>query len=130
MGILSRLMHFVKYSIDLPLFKPSPDILDRLNGFCEVEHETRPLVRAQSTRSIERQAILGHLTCCGGIDIVVVENLGVPVIGERWSEDFWVGTHIMIFHVSTGRSASLKDQSNFSSATGSSVGSWYGARYG
>lgn len=35
----------------------------------------------------------------------------------------------MIFHVSTGRSASLKLQSNFSSATGSSVGSWYGARY-
>jgi hypothetical protein len=39
-------------------------------------------------------------------------------------------THIMIFQVSTGRSASLKDQSNFSSATGSSEGSWYGARYG
>lgn len=36
----------------------------------------------------------------------------------------------MIFQVSTGRSASLKDQSNFSSATGSSVGSWYGERYG
>src|SRR5271170_3080033 len=33
------------------------------------------------------------------------------------------------FHVSTGRSASLKDQSNFSAASGSSVGSWYGARY-
>ena len=37
--------------------------------------------------------------------------------------------YIMTFHVSTGRSASLKDQSNFSSASGSSVGSWYGARY-
>lgn len=37
--------------------------------------------------------------------------------------------YIMIFHVSTGRSASLNDQSNFSSATGSSLGSWYGARY-
>ena len=36
----------------------------------------------------------------------------------------------MIFQVSTGRSASLNDQSNFSSALGSSVGSWYGARYG
>jgi hypothetical protein len=33
------------------------------------------------------------------------------------------------FHVSTGRSASLKDQSNFSPASGSSVGSWYGWRY-
>lgn len=33
------------------------------------------------------------------------------------------------FHVSTGKSASLNDQSNGSGATGSSVGSWYGARY-
>lgn len=32
-------------------------------------------------------------------------------------------------HVSTGRSASLKLQSKAWSATGSSVGSWYGARY-
>ena len=38
-------------------------------------------------------------------------------------------TYIIIFQVSTGKSASLKDQSNFSFATGSSVGSWYGARY-
>jgi hypothetical protein len=29
-----------------------------------------------------------------------------------------------------GSSASLKDQSNFSVATGSSIGSWYGAMYG
>lgn len=40
-----------------------------------------------------------------------------------------ISSYIMIFQVSTGRSASLNDQSNFSSATGSSVGSWYGARY-
>jgi hypothetical protein len=38
-------------------------------------------------------------------------------------------TYIIIFQVSTGKSASLKDQSNFVSATGSSVGSWYGATY-
>lgn len=35
-----------------------------------------------------------------------------------------ISLYIMTFHVSTGRSASLKLQSNFSSATGSSVGSW------
>ena len=35
----------------------------------------------------------------------------------------------MIFQVSIGRSASLNDQSNFCSAIGSSVGSWYGDRY-
>lgn len=40
-----------------------------------------------------------------------------------------ISSYIMIFQVSTGKSASLNDQSNFSSATGSSVGSWYGARY-
>lgn len=38
-------------------------------------------------------------------------------------------SYIMIFQESTGRSASLNDQSNFSSASGSSVGSWYGERY-
>lgn len=37
--------------------------------------------------------------------------------------------YIITFQVSTGRSASLNDQSNTSAATGSSVGSWYGARY-
>jgi len=35
----------------------------------------------------------------------------------------------MTFQVSTGKSASLKLQSNTSAAAGSSVGSWYGARY-
>jgi hypothetical protein len=35
----------------------------------------------------------------------------------------------MTFQVSVGRSASLKLQSNFSPATGSSVGSWYGETY-
>ena len=40
-----------------------------------------------------------------------------------------ISLYIMTFHVSTGKSASLKLQSNFSSATGSSVGSWYGATY-
>jgi hypothetical protein len=66
----------------------------------------------------------------GGINVVVVKNFRVPrgslaailMLKMKCS-------HIMIFQVSTGRSASLKDQSNFSSATGSSVGSWYGARY-
>jgi len=45
------------------------------------------------------------------------------------SSHSWICSYIMIFHVSTGSSASLNDQSNFSSATGSSVGSWYGERY-
>jgi hypothetical protein len=38
--------------------------------------------------------------------------------------------YIMTFQVSTGKSASLNDQSNCSSATGSSLGSWYGSRKG
>jgi len=40
-----------------------------------------------------------------------------------------ISEYIMTFQVSTGRSASLKLQSNTSEAAGSSVGSWYGARY-
>lgn len=40
-----------------------------------------------------------------------------------------ISEYIMTFHVSTGKSASLKLQSKTSAATGSSVGSWYGARY-
>ena len=35
-----------------------------------------------------------------------------------------ISLYIMTFQVSTGRSASLKLQSNFSAASGSSVGSW------
>jgi hypothetical protein len=38
-----------------------------------------------------------------------------------------ISEYIMTFHVSTGRSASLKLQSNAAPASGSSVGSWYGA---
>jgi hypothetical protein len=71
----------------------------------------------------------GRVTVC--VDVVVVENFRVPgilVSGRVLQELGFQETHIMIFQVSTGKSASLKDQSNFSSATGSSVGSWYGAR--
>jgi hypothetical protein len=67
----------------------------------------------------------GGVTVC--VDVVVVENLRVPnsFVSGRVLQDLGLhDTHIMIFHVSTGKSASLKDQSNFSSATGSSVGSW------
>lgn len=67
-----------------------------------------------------------------GLDVVVVEDLRVP--GQHLSAKCLIHTtasktYIMIFHVSTGRSASLKLQSNFSWAMGSSLGSWYGARY-
>ena len=55
--------------------------------------------------------------------------MGGTVSGEEVLRRARSNTHIIIFHVSIGRSASLKDQSNFSSATGSSVGSWYGDRY-
>jgi len=60
------------------------------------------------------------------LNIVVVEDLRVPV---RTRSVYVLApankkkAHIMIFQVSTGRSASLKLQSNFSSETGSSVGS-------
>ncbi len=40
-----------------------------------------------------------------------------------------ISAYIITFHESTGRSASLKLQSNFSAAMGSSVGSWYGETY-
>jgi hypothetical protein len=67
----------------------------------------------------------GRVTVC--VDVVVVKNFRVPIIlvsGRVLQKLEFQETHIMIFQVSTGRSASLKDQSNFSSATGSSVGSW------
>lgn len=67
-----------------------------------------------------------------GLDVVVVEDLRVPVEHLSAKRLVYVNdskTYIMIFHVSTGRSASLKLQSNFSWAMGSSLGSWYGARY-
>lgn len=65
------------------------------------------------------------LLLCSGIDVVVIEDLGVPAYVSIASPSHHrKDTHIMIFHVSTGRSASLNDQSNFSSALGSSVGSW------
>ena len=62
-----------------------------------------------------------------GINVVVIENLRVPaqselVYARRWERGR--NAYIMIFQVSTGRSASLKLQSNFSSEMGSSVGSW------
>lgn len=70
------------------------------------------------------------------LDVVVVKDLRIPTIASQLSfcprrntSSGWTLSYIIIFHVSTGRSASLKLQSNFSSATGSSVGSWYGARY-
>lgn len=69
--------------------------------------------------------------------IMVVQNLRVPrelyrlatTLDRTHNQGESGCTNIIIFHVSTGRSASLKLQSNFSSAMGSSVGSWYGVRY-
>lgn len=66
------------------------------------------------------------------VDVVEVENLRVPERKSKIhvSNDFKGNTrkeqvtYIMIFQVSTGKSASLNDQSNFSWASGSSVGSW------
>lgn len=62
------------------------------------------------------------------IHVVVVEYLGVPAKSTLLASTSWklqmIVAYIMIFHVSTGKSASLKLQSNFSSATGSSEGSW------
>ena len=63
---------------------------------------------------------------CGSLES---QNTCEVVVSLTAGRDSHMYTHIMIFHVSTGRSASLKDQSNFSSATGSSVGSWYGDKY-
>ncbi len=40
-----------------------------------------------------------------------------------------ISAYIITFQVSTGRSASLKLQSNFSAAIGSPEGSWYGETY-
>lgn len=40
-----------------------------------------------------------------------------------------ISEYIITFHVSTGRSASLKLQSNLLLVTGSSLGSWYGETY-
>ena len=66
---------------------------------------------------------IGMLT--GLVDVVVVEDLGVPgEVSRVAAAGARERPYIMIFQVSTGRSASLKDQSNFSSDTGSSVGSW------
>lgn len=61
------------------------------------------------------------------LHVMVVQDLRVPserqVSTGPLKKETTGKTYIMIFHVSTGRSASLKLQSNFSSATGSSVGS-------
>ena len=59
------------------------------------------------------------------VDIVVVKDLGIPANQPGSDKEFIHSgsKYIIIFHVSTGRSASLNDQSNFSSAAGSSVGS-------
>jgi hypothetical protein len=66
----------------------------------------------------------GGVAVC--VDVVVVKDLRIPdrLISLYSCRSPRALTYIMIFQVSTGRSASLKDQSNFSSATGSSVGSW------
>lgn len=76
----------------------------------------------------------GRVDVAALVDVVEVQDLRIPEcrVSSRIliDVDKQNATHIMIFHVSTGKSASLKDQSNFSSATGSSVSSWYGARYG
>lgn len=94
----------------------------------------RPLfriLRLYSLHLLRRKLLVLHLG--NTLNIVVVKDLRVPArwvrLEDRTRE--WhsvVATYIIIFQVSTGRSASLKLQSNFSSATGSSVGSWYGAR--
>jgi hypothetical protein len=56
------------------------------------------------------------------------KKLSIPDVGIV-SHPPRISLYIITFHVSTGRSASLKLQSNFSTATGSSVGSWYGETY-
>lgn len=83
-----------------------------------------------STALVPRSSLLGIsatvlLLLCSGIDVVIIEDFGVPALVSDPSPSQIIDiTYIMIFHVSTGRSASLNDQSNFSSALGSSVGSW------
>ena len=68
------------------------------------------------------------LVAIGRVHVVIVKNFRVPISIVSFlhpvlqSKGFVA--YIMIFQVSTGKSASLNDQSNFSSATGSSVGSW------
>jgi hypothetical protein len=80
---------------------------------------------------------LSLLLCGDGFGLVIVQNLRVPAIRKENKNirqelpaskpmnrgQCQSSAYIMTRHVSMGRSASLKLQSNFSSATGSSVGS-------
>lgn len=74
-------------------------------------------------RSRRHCAPCGLLPICR-VNVVVVQDFRVPVMKSDLPCIYHViESYIMIFQVSIGRSASLNDQSNFSSATGSSVGS-------
>lgn len=53
--------------------------------------------------------------------VVVLSGLMLLMEGKRGKRS---SAYIMIFQLSTGSSASLKDQSKRSPASGSSVGSW------
>jgi len=68
------------------------------------------------------------LFAIGRVYVVIVKDFRVPIAIVSYLHSMPKSreciAHIMIFQVSTGKSASLNDQSNFSSATGSSVGSW------
>jgi hypothetical protein len=59
-----------------------------------------------------------------GIDVMEIKYFAVHHHLERCVNIVTRAWLRSTFHVSTGRSASLKDQSNFSAATGSSDGSW------
>lgn len=82
-----------------------------------------------------KQGCLGSPGMAGGWDLLH-RQLGGNLLQMSSTRVNWeidkprISLYIMTFHVSTGRSASLKLQSNLSAATGSSVGSWYGATYG
>lgn len=67
--------------------------------------------------------------CCGSLGFRSTWDskiVSTQIASGRHLHGWGVPGHpyIIIFHVSTGKSASLNDQSNLSSATGSSVGSW------
>ena len=75
-----------------------------------------------------KQSCLGIPGMAGGWDLLY-RQLGGNLLQMSSTRVNWeidtprISLYIMTFHVSTGRSASLKLQSNFSAATGSSVGS-------
>lgn len=97
-------------------------------GGCRCERSLRYVVTARQRDG----TVSGHC-------VTIVPNLMEVWINRNISPDKStkdrrrgaprISEYIITFQVSTGKSASLKLQSNCSFASGSSEGSWYGATY-